>query len=221
MRAHRRLAVRATTLIAVAMLTTALAAATAAAGRFELPRFERGFVLAFANLEFTNGLSLTTRCPAGFTGQFEARTFSKTAGTTVGRITQAQITDPDCQEGRASVVPTSLPWTVRYSSFTGTLPNITGVRLVVPNAEMTIETNGLGVTCTATTSPEEPAAFIANVTVEGSGELVISSIRADESARIDLLGGRGLCAFAGPGWLIGTGLVTEVRTATSVWIRLI
>ena len=79
-------------------------------------------------------------------GSFHARTITKTVGSLIGYITEASSTN--CSFGSATLNRASLPWHLRYRSFSGTLPNITGRSETVAGAEWTIREPTFGVTCT-------------------------------------------------------------------------
>jgi hypothetical protein len=103
-------------------------------------------------------------CRVTFEGSFHSRTFSKVARALVGYITSAIVAEAGCTGGSARALPTTLPWHLQYASFTGTLPDITGIRLRVVGAGFQIQEPI--VTCLYRTSEAEPLFVIAHRNTE-------------------------------------------------------
>ena len=82
------------------------------------------FRQTYRSLEFEHALG-TVRCPVTLEGSFASRTINKVAASTIGSITRAAFNEASCAGGRAGALPEGLPWSMTYSGFTGTLPNIT------------------------------------------------------------------------------------------------
>ncbi|HEX4805441.1 MAG TPA: hypothetical protein VFU94_06035 [Conexibacter sp.] len=98
-------------------------------------------------------------CSVTMEGSFHERTFAKTAEALIGAITRAIAAHP-CEGGGEEwaihngtetvlrgIPATSLPWPIRYVSFTGTLPLITTVTvnltgIVVTATGLCLETFG-------------------------------------------------------------------------------
>lgn len=55
------------------------------------------------------------------------RSIGKSAGTLVGLVNEIAVRN--CRGGTIILLTATLPWHIRYVSFTGTLPNITSLRL--------------------------------------------------------------------------------------------
>jgi hypothetical protein len=91
-------------------------------------------------------------------GSFHSRTMTKTAGALVGYITRATIKRPctggtvwahngETNEVLGGTVSNTLPWHVRYNSFTGTLPNITAIAYELINVGYVVREGAFGVLC--------------------------------------------------------------------------
>jgi hypothetical protein len=77
-------------------------------------------------------LTIRVSCPVTLEGSFHSRTIAKTVGTLLGYFTRATIGEAACRsrewpEARLRLLAETLPWHVRYRSFSGLLPNITAV----------------------------------------------------------------------------------------------
>jgi hypothetical protein len=75
----------------------------------------------FSDLEF-KALEIRDDCHVTMEGSLHARTIAKVAGALLGYVTR--VTIGQCSIG-TTVLTETLPWHVRYESFSGTLPNIT------------------------------------------------------------------------------------------------
>jgi len=76
-------------------------------------------------------------CPITFEGSLHSRIIPKVLGTLIGYITRADI--GSCSFGRATILRETLPWHVRYLSFSGVLPNITQLRFNVIGFSLRIQ----------------------------------------------------------------------------------
>lgn len=120
-------AIRTALAIAALGLTGALAP-TASATRlwvFPEPPAPPGVYTVSGTTTFEGGL-FTIRCALTLSESITTATFAKTAGSSIARLTRAEVRNP-CEEAFESprVTFTGLPTAITYSSFTGTLPNIT------------------------------------------------------------------------------------------------
>lgn len=141
-------------LLAVAGATIILGAlvSTASAGR--LSSSSQTFRAAFSRLDFSGGFG-TTECAVTIEGSLHARSIVKTEGSLIGVITR--VTIGTCPRGSATVLIETLPWSIRYSSFEGTLPSISSINTDVVGAGFRIREPLFGVLCLATTEEGEPA----------------------------------------------------------------
>jgi hypothetical protein len=102
----------------------------------------------WARLSFQDPFGNTLVCPITLEGSFHNRTFVKGIYNLVGNITRALIGPREqCVGGEATILTETLPWNMRYQSFTGTLPNITSIRFLIANASIRWHSNALGATC--------------------------------------------------------------------------
>jgi len=108
--------------------------------------------VTFRNVEF-HLPGATTRCELTMEGSLHSRTIAKVAGSLVGYITRADL--GACAAGTASVLTTTLPWHVRYSGFTGALPEITSAITHIIGASWRVRESG-GIACLSRSSTGEP-----------------------------------------------------------------
>ncbi|HEX7291663.1 MAG TPA: hypothetical protein VF250_11110 [Conexibacter sp.] len=106
-----------TTIVAAAVLGVTVGAASA--GRLSLS--SQSFRAVWSEMTF-NG----NPCEIILEGTFHSRTFRKVAGLLIGSITRVTIVEATCR--RITPLAVSLPWSIQYEGFTGTLPNITTIR---------------------------------------------------------------------------------------------
>lgn len=166
----------------VAALGLALAVGSASANR--LSYSSQLFRIIWTSLTFSEaGGNFPISCPVTLEGSFHSTTFSKVRELLVGFITRASVNNAGCTEGQATILSESLPWHVRYQSFTGTLPAITGVRHYLIGAAFQIEP-GLGIRCLARSSEAFPAA--GDATREAGGN--ITSLSPDSTLAIPVTG---------------------------------
>jgi hypothetical protein len=79
-------------------------------------------------------------CPVTLEGSFHSATLRKIRGTLIGYVTGAAVKGNSCTGGSATLLRESLPWHITYDSFSGTLPNITGITLLLHNTAIQVET---------------------------------------------------------------------------------
>jgi hypothetical protein len=117
--------------------------------------------------------------------------------------------------GRATVLTGTMPWHIRYSSFLGTLPAITSIRIAI--AGLAMQVNVGGVACLLRTDAFEPARADLSLGLDGN----IAFVDLDASAVIDLEDDDFLCAIAGSSWLDGTGFAHSLSIPIEVSFTLI
>jgi hypothetical protein len=168
---------------AVVVLAAALLlASSVTSAASKLSYSSREFRIMWSSLRFSaeeGGVSIT--CPVTLEGAFLERTSTKVRDQLAARITRSTV--GTCREGRATILAETQPWEVTYQSFTGTLPNITGVRYALLNAAFQVEP-GLGIVCLARTSREWQAAGEARREAGGA----ITSLTTDSSLPIPTTG---------------------------------
>jgi len=190
------------------LLSFATSAATARRFSLNNPHFR----ISWPELRITIG-GVTVRCPVRFEGAFHSRTISKVCGQLIGYIETAGVTEASCTNGGARVLSESLPWHVRYHSFTGTLPTITEIRVMVVGLRMSF--NILGVTCLVATTATEPLYLEGDVEPNGELRIFIS----EEVNQIAF--GGALCEFAGKARFAGIGEAFVGGTNERITVRLI
>jgi hypothetical protein len=127
-----------------AVLLLAVAVGSASANR--LAYNETGYRIAFAPLSFVPSFGSTVRCPVTLGGSFHSRTVTKTSGSLIGYMNSATV--GTCEAGRARANTETLPWHQQYSSFAGTLPNMTAITyIIIIVFEVQGEIFGIRVTC--------------------------------------------------------------------------
>lgn len=197
---------------ALTALTAAivLSLAVGAASVNRIAQSEQNFKQTFAELTFSeSGGGFAVICPVTMEGSFHSKTISKVAEALVGYVKTATV--GTCREGRARVLTETLPWHIRYESFSGTLPNITGINLRLVGAAFAIE-KGLSVVCLAKTSATNPAKGTINVT-GGS----VTGLDVNSAATIPTTGA--FCPFAN-GKFAGHSNVTT-PTGGSITVTLV
>lgn len=180
-----------------AALLLAVTVGTASANR--LAYSETGYRIAFAPLSFVPSFGSTVRCPVTLAGSLHSRTVTKTAGLLIGYVNS--VTVGTCEAGAARANTETLPWHQQYSSFAGTLPNMTAVTyIIIIVFEVQGEIFGLRVTCRYTGRGQ---AAISNRESRG----VITELRPGTESISSETGG---CPA---GRLSGTGRVTTTGGA--------
>jgi hypothetical protein len=101
-----------------------------------------------------NGPFGTIACAVTVEGSFHQRTTAKIQATLVGYITSAIL--GVCSQGTATLLRETLPWHIRYLSFTGTLPNITTLRANVIGSSYRIRET-FGTSCLGISTAAKPA----------------------------------------------------------------
>jgi len=160
------------------------------------------FQVAMRALTFHFDGGSTVACPVTLEGSFSVRSFAPTARTRLGTISRASL--GSCTGGSATVLSETLPWTVQYDSFTGTLPHITSMTTRIVGAAFRVSMSGF--TCLGRSEESEPAKL--RFLYGTYGELPEASFV--ESSRIRLTGS--LCELFGRGYLTGGGTDRKPET---------
>jgi len=143
-------------------------------------------------------------CPITLGGSLEVGSLVKRAGTRFGVV--SEVRSGTCSRGAVTVLTETLPWAMTYTSFAGTLPNISSITVNLIGLAMRVELGGIG--CLVRTESAQPARGIATLRREEFGDLLPTEIRADETATIGLTG-EFFCSFAGRGHFAGTGTLSS------------
>jgi hypothetical protein len=128
----------------VAIAILAACVGTSAAGRLSVT--SSTFRVGLARWTFSGGFG-TVECPLTLEGSLHSRTIAKTAGSLIGYITRATL--GTCARGSATILTVSLPWHVRYGTFSGTLPAITRIFTTFTGARFQIREPVVSITCLA------------------------------------------------------------------------
>jgi hypothetical protein len=211
-RTYRRIVVAP---LVAALLFTAVAAETAAARRIELTS-------PLIRAVWETGMRINApgvRCNVTLEGSFhEPFVISKVSGALIGYITRARVEHTGCTgdfwflNGTEIAVQT-LPWHIRYDSFEGSLPGITGIRLQIIGLSVYTR-NGLN-ECLYSSTTARPA--YARLTINTS--LKIREINpVGSSIPLNTLIS-GLCE-AQTGWE-GVGSFTVLGGTAQIGVRLI
>ena len=221
MRTYAKLAI--TALVAAA----ALAALVGSASANRLSSTSRTIRTVWSSLEFRG--PVTIRCRVTIEGTLHENTIAKVSGNLIGYITAAAVTHP-CTGGSAwayngternealgnAVLPGSFPWHITYEEFEGTLPTITGVRILLVLARFLLRASffGIPILCAYRTGA-------VNGNATGTAALgaagLVRSLRASGRIRSET-GGCPEGNFESP---VGDGIVTQLGNSNSISITLI
>lgn len=208
---HKSVKLALTAMTAAFILASALS--TASARNLEVS--SQTFRVVWSNLEFTNEFGIgTVRCSVTLEGSFHSRTIPKVERLLIGAITRANVGTSTCTGGRATPSTEILPWHVTYENFTGTLPAIRTVGLLLSRIGFLLEASG----CNGRYG-EARDNISGSGTVEGGGGITtLAPVAGRNRARL-VLTLSGICpAFGG---FVGSGNVTVLNGAGRVTVRLI
>lgn len=153
-------------------------------------------------------------CPVTIAGSFHSKTISKVSGQLVGYINRVIVGSAACSEGSARALAETLPWHIQYNSFTGTLPNITGITFTMVGIRFS-HTNHEGITCLIGTTQANPGWATSELS---SGRVTGLRILSEHTIP---LGGAFVCELAGNAEISGTGALTVAEGTTAITIRLV
>jgi hypothetical protein len=205
------------------VVALATGASLSAARRFEISETHIGS--EFLTLNWLEELGeIIVSCHATITGTFHSRTISKMCGQLIGYITGARFGQP-CINGNGFVLngtekqneivlPNRLPWHVRYDSFRGTLPRITGIRVQIIGASFLLEPGEIS-GCLYRSEPAKPLYAIFEIEANGK----ITGLRLDETKAIPRVAG--LCLAIPEIRPQGTGGVSVLERTTAITVRLV
>jgi hypothetical protein len=213
MRKYTRLAL----LSLAAMLMSAVFVTSASARTFRLTNQQ--LRVTWRRLEFVGSDGTTfARCPVTLEGSFHTATIAKVRKSLIGYITTVRV--GGCESGRVTVLTETLPWHITYESFSGPLPNITRIRILLVGAAFLVEQ--LGFRCLTRTTAE--AAASGEVILGAGGR--VEGLIPDSTKQIPTRGGLG--GFGCPSETGGfkteandRGVVTLLGTSNSISITLI
>jgi hypothetical protein len=167
------------------------------------------FRIVWNPLTFVGEGGTTIKCPATLEGSFHERTIAKTIGRLVGYVSRAIFgSGAACQGGSFTVLTATLPWHVTYEGFSGRLPAITSVRLLLRRVAFVEEV--FSVRCL----------YKENGTSQAAGELLVEAggnakeLTADRTITLPLFEGSTLFCPTNTGFE-GTGEVTLLGSSTT------
>lgn len=206
-----------------AALVLGAAVSATSARRFAISNERYGII--WTSLELTGrepffGNTLTIRCPVTLEGSLHSRTLSKVSGQLIGYVTSAFVRTANCTGGSARALTEALPWHMRFDSFIGALPSITGIRVQLVGAAFLTRFNVFEVECLFTSTAAKPAFGILNRNTTTS---VVATLRPDETSRIPLTQEAPLNSEACPpeAAFQGTAEVFLQSTTTRITVRLV
>ncbi len=195
-----------------AALLLAAACTTASAGRLSVST--QNIRVTWREIAFVTAAA-TIRCEVTLEGTLTSRSFTKTARTLIGAVTRAEANEAGCVNGRLS--PFETPWHLTYESFTGTLPSIRTVELLLARFRFRAIIPGV---CPA---GAEYGAAADNITLKlfRETDTSISSVDTVTGRNVATkIAGGALCPAEGR--LVATlGLLTVLNAATHVSVTLI
>ena len=191
--------------LVLAALTAAvvLASSVGTASARSLSTSESAYSIPWTSLEFTTEVA-TARCRLTLEGSFHSRTLAKTARILVGAISRAVIGHP-CTGGEGwfdngieteplGTAPNRLPYHQTYEFFTGTLPTISTLGILLSRFSFVIQATVLGVSarCRYGNGTDN---ITLNANREGSGGLTSISLAAGRAraSLVEVLLNGGLC----------------------------
>lgn len=162
-------------------------------------------------------------CAVTMEGSFHSRTIAKVRRALIGYISRAALTRP-CAGGEVWIhngteaplgvaTPTSLPWHVRYTGFTGTLPALTGVFVDITGMTATVSVSLCLAVYGGPTEIERTWFF----TLNGAG--TVTSFEPEPEHLIRPVGSPLACP--NPGRISGGSTVTLLGNTSTIFIRLI
>jgi len=197
-----------------AALAISVAVGSASANR--LSGSSRTLRAVWTELRFfgEGGIEAEASCPVTLEGSFHSGTISKVVGVLIGHVTSAASgSGAACRRGSSSVLKETLPWRLTYEGFSGTLPRITGVSVLLTGLAMKTDP-GIGISCRYGHASENTRGII-NLGASGEG----NSLKADEAIRLRGFG-ETFCPPEG-GFEGTTSSLTVQGGTTKITIRLI
>lgn len=128
-------------LIAGVGATAMMAAAVGSASGRSLSASSQTLRGTFREVGFTaDSTGSRATCALTIEGSFHSRTIAKVAYSLTGYITSSNI--GSCVGGGVTLLRETLPWHTKYENFTGTLPNIASVRILVTGIAFRVQPTG-------------------------------------------------------------------------------
>ncbi|HZV73609.1 MAG TPA: hypothetical protein VFF79_07835 [Conexibacter sp.] len=199
-----------------ATLLMALAVNSASANNISISN--QFFRVVWSPLNFIGeGSSVRVTCNVTLEGSFHSRTIAKTIGALVGYVTRGIA--GGCTENSATVLTATLPWHITYEGFSGRLPTIARIRLLLRHSAFVTQIFGGLVECLYADG--------GGAAENAAGELLLTGgsaneLAADPSIRVPFVRGSGLTENCPTrGGFTGTGNVTLLGATTRITVTLI
>jgi hypothetical protein len=216
-------------LTAMAAATLLLGSLGANASARSLSSHEQSVRVTWSSIEFAGG-GATARCRLTLEGSFHTRTLAKVERSLVGAVSRAIVAHP-CTNGEAwadngteteplGTAPNKLPFHITYQSFTGTLPAIQAVNLLLSRVSFVIRVTVLGLTCQGRYGRAEDN-IIGIAAREASGAItgLTPSTTVNRFSLVEQLGPNAVCPASGA--FGGTANVSALSGGERITITLI
>ena len=170
-----------------AAITLGALVGTTSANRIALSN--NTFRATWSRIRFIGFASI--ECQVTMEGSFHSRTLAKVAEGLIGYVTRATVAEGACTGGSVRVLAATLPWHIRFESFSGTLPNITVAWKRIVGAAFQVSFGSSA--CLIASTAASPLKGGANI----SGG-VVENLRINESASIPISSGNAIvCGNSG------------------------
>ncbi len=191
-----------------AALLISLASGAAAANRLATNDLDFYAIWNDESQRLSFEAGVTIDCEVTLLGHFHTQTITKTLGSLIGLVDHVEVDETGCINGDAIPVPPEgdVNWHLTYEGFTGTLPNITGVFLLLQGIEFVIQSD-IGADCIASADEGEAGDDNALGLAGREASGAITGIDADPNPQIDISDlpeSNGLCDLVGTGGFDGT-----------------
>jgi len=167
----------------LAALVILVGAGQAVASGFSLS--STSFQTVFRPLTLTGvegGSTFVIRCNVTLEGSFEARTFAIDRGPSeVGVVTRASMADCNAEGARIVFLTETLPWTVVFASYTGSLPRISTIRYELRGLRVLVEPTPF-MACLYRSSQSTPAVYVWSL--NEAGEVTTASMAEERTAAL-------------------------------------
>jgi hypothetical protein len=201
--------VRIALISSAAALVLAVGVGSASATRLSFSR--QSFRIVWSGLAFKASTGERITCHLTVEGTFHSTIFAKTVGAQLGVVTRANI--GECREQAIVLLTSTLPWGVEYTSFIGTLPQISQITMYLTGLAISW---GAIFTCLMRT--EETSGLLRMNAARNTTTGQLTRMDMETGSSIRLTGG--LCTIPTMS-LEGSGTVTILGEGEGIFVRLI
>lgn len=202
-----------TAALAVACLAAAASFASAARLSVSATRFSAAFPAWRVAARLRELPLIEATCAVTLNGTFHAATFAKVSGALLAPVVPGSIL-ASCSGAAATLLTETLPWHLRYGSFSGTLPNMSAIAFELVGLRYLWREPALGLRCLYGGTTSAPVHVIA--TLERGA---IAGLRIDEAQPVPFGGGSEFCPATAT--FSGAGTMTVQSSATRITVSLI